>query len=373
MRIAVPKETKTHEYRVGLTPGSVAELVARGHEVTVETGAGLGVGATDDLYRAAGAAIAPDADATFAAGELIVKVKEPLAPERARLKPHQTLFTYLHLAADRDLTVELMDSGATCIAYETVTAADGSLPLLAPMSEVAGRMSVQAAAGCLERSRGGMGKLLGGAVGVEPCEVVILGGGIVGSNAAAMALGLGANVTVVDRSMPVLRALNARFGSRLKTAFSTVDTIDRLVTGADVVIIGVLVAGAAAPKLVTASHVRAMKPGSVIVDVAIDQGGGAETSRPTTHADPTYIVDGVVHYCVANMPGAVAHTSAEALNNATLPFVVKLAELGTDAALAADPHLARGLNIRAGKLTQPDVARDLAIDFTASDLALKAA
>lgn len=370
MRIGVPKEIKTHEYRVGLTPASVAELVGRGHEVTVECGAGLGIGATDADYRAAGALIASDADALFEGAELIVKVKEPLASERRRLRAGQTLFTYLHLAADRDLTAELMASGATCIAYETVSAPDGSLPLLAPMSEVAGRMSVQAAASCLERSHGGMGALLGGAVGVEPCEVVILGGGIVGSNAAVMALGLGASVTVVDRSMPVLRALNARFGGRLKTAFSTPDTITRLMVSADVVIIGVLVAGAAAPKLVTREHVRAMKPGSVIVDVAIDQGGGAETSRPTTHAEPSYIVDDVVHYCVANMPGAVARTSAIALNNATLPFVVQLADLGAEEALRRDPHLARGLNIHCGRLTQPDVARDLGLAFTPGAAAL---
>lgn len=370
MRVGIAKEIKTHEYRVGLTPGSVEELTRRGHEVMVETGAGLGVGAADDDYERAGARIAPDADAVFGEAELVVKVKEPLAEERRRLRAGQTLFTYLHLAADPVLTAEVVDSGATAIAYETVTAPGGGLPLLTPMSEIAGRMSIQAAASCLEKSKGGMGVLLGGAVGVEPAKVVILGGGIVGSNAAAMALGLGASVTIVDSSIPVLRSLNARFGSSLTTIFSTRDAVARLLREADVVVGGVLLPGAAAPRLITAEDVRDMKDGSVLVDVAIDQGGCAETSRPTTHTDPCYIVDGVVHYCVANMPGAVARTSAHALNNATLPFVLALAELGSREALRRDEHLRRGLHAHNGQLTQPDVARDLGLDFTAPDAAL---
>jgi alanine dehydrogenase len=363
MRIGVPKEIKVHEYRVGLVPAAVAELTARGHEVLVESGAGLGIGAADADYEAAGAAILIDADAVFDAAELVVKVKEPLAEERRRLRPGQALFTYLHLAADRTLTTELVESGATAIAYETVTAPGGGLPLLAPMSEIAGRMSIQAAASCLEKSRGGM-------VGVEPAEVVILGGGIVGSNAAAMALGLGASVTVLDTSMQVLRALNARFGHALKTVFSTRDAVAKLVRSADVVVGGVLVPGAAAPRLIRAEDVAAMRPGSVLVDVAIDQGGCAETSRPTTHAEPTYTVHGIVHYCVANMPGAVARTSAIALNNATLPYVIALADKGVDEALRADEHLRRGLNVYAGRLTQADVARDLHLDHAAPDVAL---
>jgi alanine dehydrogenase len=361
MKIGVPKEIKTHEYRVGLTPASVSDLATRGHEVFVQASAGLGIGASDYDYIKAGARIVPDAATVFAAGELIVKVKEPLAAERALLRPNHTLFTYLHLAADRVLTDELVASGATSIAYETVTAATGGLPLLAPMSEIAGRMSIQAAATSLEKSCGGMGILLGGAVGVEPGEVVILGGGIVGSSAAAMALGLGASVTVIDRSMPVLRSLNARFGDRLKTVFSTPDAVRRLVRNADVIVIGVLIPGAAAPKLVTKDDVHAMRSGSVIVDVAIDQGGGAETSKPTTHSDPVYIVDDVVHYCVANMPGAVARTSALALNNATLPFVVELADLGTNAALAGNPHLRQGLSTQGGKLVAEEVVRAFAL------------
>jgi alanine dehydrogenase len=359
--IGVPTEVKTHEYRVGLTPASVAELTHRGHQVLVQSGAGAGIGALDPRYAAAGARIVPDADTVFAEAELVVKVKEPLAEERRRLRHGQALFTYLHLAADAVLTRELLGSGVIGIAYETVTAPGGGLPLLAPMSEVAGRMSIQAAAHALEISSGGLGVLLGGAVGVEPAEVVILGGGIVGSNAAAMALGLGASVTVVDRSMSVLRSLSARFGSALKTAFSTRETVARLLRQADVVIIAVLIPGAAAPKLVTTADVAAMKPGSVIVDVAIDQGGGAETSHPTTHAKPTYVVDGVVHYCVANMPGAVARTSTYALNNVTLPFVLEFADKGVEAALKADEHLRRGLNVYEGQLTEPHVGASLGL------------
>jgi alanine dehydrogenase len=370
VRIGVPKEIKTHEYRVGLTPASVAELAHHGHQVMVETTAGAGIGALDAQYGEAGAEIVPGPEQIFAEAELVVKVKEPQGPERARLRPGQALFTYLHLAPDPDQTHDLLSSGAICIAYETVTAPGGGLPLLAPMSEVAGRMSIQAAAHALEKSSGGLGVLLGGAVGVEPASVVVLGGGIVGSNAVEMALGLGASVTVVDRSMPVLRGLSARFGTQLKTAFSTRETVARLLREADAVIIGVLIPGAAAPKLVTRADVQAMKTGSVIVDVAIDQGGGAETSRPTTHAEPTYVVDGVVHYCVANMPGAVARTSTYALNNVTLPFVAALADQGIEAALRADEHLRRGLNIYKGKLTEPHVAASLGLDWTAPEAVL---
>ena len=370
MLVGVPREIKVREYRVGLTPASVAELVGQGHQVVVEHDAGIGIGASDAAYAAAGARIAPDADTLFAEAEMIVKVKEPLAVERKRLCKGQILFTYLHLAADKVLTEELLQSGATCIAYETVTAPGGGLPLLAPMSEVAGRMSIQAAAHALEKSSGGQGILLGGAVGVPPAKVVILGGGIVGTNAAAMALGLGADVTVVDHAMPALRALQARFGTVLKTAFSTREAVARLLRDADAVIIGILIPGAAAPRLVTAEDVRGMKAGSVIVDVAIDQGGGADTSRPTTHDEPTYIVDDVVHYCVANMPGAVARTSTFALNNATLPFVVALAGKGPRKALEEDAGFRRGLNMIAGRLTEPHVAAALALPFQTPDSAL---
>jgi alanine dehydrogenase len=361
MLVGVPKEIKVHEYRVGLTPASVGELTRRGHSVLVETGAGKGIGAMDEHYIKVGAKIAADAAEVFGKADMVVKVKEPLAPERKLLRPGQTLFTYLHLAADKNLTQEMLDSGAVGIAYETVTAAGGGLPLLAPMSEVAGRMAIQAAAHSLEKSQGGMGVLLGGVVGTEPAKVVVLGGGIVGSNAVAMAMGLGADVTVVDQSIHVLRNLSARFGLALKTVISTREAVAALLLQADVVVIGVLIPGAAAPRLVTAADVKAMKPGSVIVDVAIDQGGGAETSRPTTHSDPTYIVDEVVHYCVANMPGAVARTSTYALNNATLPFVLQLADLGAMDAMRRNGHLAAGLNVFKGKLTESNVARDLSM------------
>ncbi|HVV27504.1 MAG TPA: alanine dehydrogenase [Rhizomicrobium sp.] len=367
MLVGVPKEIKVHEYRVGLTPASAAELTGRGHSVLVQTGAGAGIGAGDEDYIAVGARIAADAAEVFARADMVVKVKEPQAVERKMLRPGQTLFTYLHLAADKPQAEELLASDAIGIAYETVTAYGGGLPLLAPMSEVAGRMSVQAAAHSLEKSQGGMGVLLGGVPGTEPAKVVVLGGGIVGSNAVAMAMGMGADVTVIDQSIAVLRNLTARFGLGLKTAVSTRETVARLLRQADAVIIGVLVPGAAAPKLITAADVKAMKPGSVIVDVAIDQGGGAETSRPTTHSDPTYIVDGVVHYCVANMPGAVARTSTYALNNATLPFVLQLADMGTMAALRTNPHLAAGLNIFKGALTEPSVARDLGLKHTSRE------
>jgi alanine dehydrogenase len=372
MKIGVPTEIKNHEYRVGLTPSSVLELTRRGHEVICQSKAGIGIGLDDGKFVAAGARIVPDAATVFAEADMIVKVKEPLAEERARLRPGQILFTYLHLAADGELTRELMESGATCIAYETVTAPGGGLPLLAPMSEVAGRMAIQAAAACLEKSRQGSGMLLGGAVGVEPAKVVVIGGGIVGSSAIDMALGLGAHVTVLDVSMSVLRSLHARFGHRLSTVYSTQDKMRSLIRDADVVIGGVLIPGAAAPKLVTYEDVSAMRPGSVLVDVAIDQGGCAETSRPTTHQDPTFVVEEVVHYCVANMPGAVARTSTYALNNATLPFVVALAEKGLQA-LHDDPHLGDGLSIHAGQLTHEGVGHDLSIPHISTAAALAAA
>jgi len=351
MQIGVPKEIKVHEYRVGLTPAGVRELVAHGHHVLVEHDAGAGIGVGDNAYRAAGAEIAADAAAVFAGAELIVKVKEPQPAECRLLRPEQTLFTYLHLAPDPEQARLLLASGAMAIAYETVTATGGGLPLLAPMSEVAGRMSIQAGAACLEKERGGAGLLLGGVPGVPPARVVILGGGMVGSNAAQMAIGLGAEVAVLDRSLERLRQLDARFGNRLRTILPNRESVERHVLDADLVIGAALVPGAAAPKLVSATMVRAMRPGSVLVDVSIDQGGCFETSRPTTHAEPTYIVDGVVHYCVANMPGAVPRTSTFALNNATLPFVLALADKGCRQALRDDPHLRAGLNVIDGKLT----------------------
>ncbi|QVM86495.1 alanine dehydrogenase [Pseudomonas lalucatii] len=355
MRIGVPKEIKNHEYRVGLTPQSVAELTALGHELLIETQAGSAIGFSDADFQAAGAQIAKDAAQVFNEAQLIVKVKEPLAVERARLRPHHTLFTYLHLAPDRPQTDELMAGGATCIAYETVTDAAGRLPLLAPMSEVAGRMSIQAGASCLEKARGGRGVLLGGVPGVAPGKVVILGGGVVGSHALAMAVGLGADVTVLDKSVDALRRLDSQYGNRITTLYSTRAALREQVLAADLVIGGVLIPGAAA-KLVSAEMVRLMQPGSVLVDVAIDQGGCAETSKATTHAQPTYVVDDVVHYCVANMPGAVARTSTLALTNATLPFVIALAEKGTRRALEEDPHLCNGLNVAKGLITCGSVA-----------------
>ncbi|THG81983.1 alanine dehydrogenase [Pseudomonas sp. A-1] len=356
MRIGVPREIKNHEYRVGLTPQSVAELRALGHQLWVETQAGAAIGFSDADYEKAGAHIAADAEQVFAEAELIVKVKEPLASERARLGRQHTLFTYLHLAADRPQTDELLASGATCIAYETVTDAQGRLPLLAPMSEVAGRMAIQVGASCLEKAKGGRGVLLGGVPGVPAGKVVILGGGVVGSQAAAMAIGLGADVTILDKNMDTLRRLDALYGNRIATRYSTRAAVSELVQAADLVIGSVLIPGAAAPKLISAGMVRQMKAGAVLVDVAIDQGGCAETSRPTSHAHPTYVVDGVVHYCVTNMPGGVARTATLALNNATLPFVVALADKGTRRALEEDEHLRRGLNVAAGVLTNPGVA-----------------
>ena len=365
MRIGVPKEIKNHEYRVGLVPAGVRELVSDGHEVFVQSTAGAGIGVDDAAYQAAGAKILADAAEVFRTADLIVKVKEPQLAECKMLRRGQTLFTYLHLAADAAQAKALMASGATCIAYETVTSADGSLPLLTPMSEVAGRMSVQVGAACLQKANGGSGVLLGGVPGVAPARVVILGGGVSGTNAAEMAVGMRADVTIVDRSLKRLRALDSIFAGRLKTAASTLEAIESLVTQADLVVGAVLVAGAAAPKLVTREMVRKMKQGSVMVDISIDQGGCFETSRPTSHAEPTYVVDGVIHYCVTNMPGAVARTSTFALTNATLPYVKLLANSGTAEALEQDPHLANGLNVFEGSITHEAVARDLNLPFRA--------
>lgn len=364
MLVGVPKEIKNHEYRVGLTPASVRELTAQGHQVIVERAAGAGIGASDEDYLAAGAQLVASAVEVFERAQLIVKVKEPQPGERAMLRPDQVLFTYLHLAPDPEQVRDLLASGATCIAYETVTAADGSLPLLAPMSEVAGRMSIQAGARCLEKAAGGQGVLLSGVPGVAPGKVVIIGGGIVGSNAALVAAGMGADVTVLDRSPAVLRRLAAQFGTQIKTVHANRDALERAVSEADLVIGAVLVPGAAAPKLVTRAMLGKMKPGSVIVDVAIDQGGCCETSHATTHDEPTYVVDQVVHYCVANMPGAVARTSTYALNAATLPFVLALANKGWQAALRDDVHLRHGLNVSAGKLTCQEVAQALNLACT---------
>jgi alanine dehydrogenase len=361
MRIAVPREIKNREYRVALTPSGVRELAAAGHAVTVETGAGEGAGYADALYVAAGARLESDVDKLFGAAELIVKVKEPQPQECQRLKSGQALFTYLHLAADRAQAEHLMASGCTAIAYETITAADGSLPLLAPMSEIAGRMSISVAAFCLMKAQGGAGLLLGGVPGVAPARVVVLGGGVAGSHAARMALGAGADVTVVDRSLPRLRQLAAEFGSALKTEYSTRDTVERLVRSADVVVGSVLIRGEAAPRLVTREMVAGMHPGAVLVDIAIDQGGCFETSRPTSHDVPTYIESGVVHYCVTNMPGAVPRTSTAALTHATLPYIKELAGRGVGAALSSDPHFRRGLNVADGEIRSEPVAHALGL------------
>jgi alanine dehydrogenase len=356
MRIGVPKEIKDHEFRVGLTPDSARELIHRGHEVIVETGAGKAIGFSDDLYMSSGAEIKYSAKDVFANSELIVKVKEPQPSEVAMLRPEHTLFTYLHLAPDIALTDSLINSGATCIAYETVTDASGNLPLLAPMSEIAGRMAVQAGAHSLEMEAGGRGVLLSGAPGVSPAEVLILGAGVVGVNALAIAVGMGARVTIMDTSMARLRTLDQQYGNRVTTRYSTRTALDELLPKADLVIGAVLLPGESAPKLIQRTHLDTMKRGAVIVDVAIDQGGCCETSRPTTHRDPTYTEQEVVHYCVANMPGAVARTSTLALNNATLPFVINIAEQGVKASLLAAPHLLNGLNIFDGKLVSPEVA-----------------
>ena len=367
MRVGVPKEIKSNEYRVGLTPAAVAELSARGHEVFVQTAAGSGIDFSDSDYEQAGACVVPTAEAVFDEANLIVKVKEPQLPECALLTPRHTLFTYLHLAADRPQTEALLQSGATCIAYETVTDGRGALPLLRPMSEVAGRMSVQVGARFLEKEQGGRGVLLGGVPGVEPAKVVVLGGGVSGLNAAQIALGMRADVTIFDISTLRLAELDGFFGGQVKTAFASRASIAEAVAEAHLVIGAVLVPGGVAPKLVTRDMLKTMKRGSVLVDVAIDQGGCFETSRATTHQEPVFEVEGIVHYCVANIPGAVARTSTMALNNTTLPFVINLADLGTQAALAADPHLANGLNVAAGKMAHPavrevfpDLARDAA-------------
>jgi len=370
MKVGVPKEIKNHEYRVGLVPASVRELTNHGHDVFVQTTAGAGIGLEDSAYEAAGATILPGAAEVFDTAEMIIKVKEPQAGERAMLREDHTLFTYLHLAPDAPQTEDLVNSGACCIAYETVTDRRGQLPLLAPMSEVAGRLSIQAGAWCLEKARGGSGVLLGGVPGVEPAKVVIIGGGTVGFNACQMAVGLGSRVCVLDRDANVMRFLDATFESRIETVFSNAEAIERHIKDADLVIGGVLIPGAAAPKLVTREHLSMMRPGSVLVDVAIDQGGCFETSKPTTHAEPTYIVDDIVHYCVANMPGAVPRTSTFALNNATLPFTLQLADKGPHKAMIDNHHLLDGLNVHRGKVTYEDVARDLGYPFVPAREAL---
>lgn len=367
MKIGVPREIKNHEYRVGLTPASVRELTARGHSVLVQTGAGAGIGLGDADYQAAGATLVADAAAVFAQAAMIVKVKEPQLPELALLRPGQILFTYLHLAPDPALTAALIRSGAICIAYETVTGRQHTLPLLAPMSEVAGRMAVQVGAAHLEKSRGGMGVLLGGVPGVSASHVVILGAGTVGAHAAQVAVGMGARVTVLNRGLERLRALDQIYGNRITTLQASGQAIEDAVLDAELVIGCALVAGAAAPQLVSRALVSRMKQGAVVVDVAIDQGGCFETSHPTTHADPTFVVDGVVHYCVANMPGNVARTSSLALNNATLPHVLALAGMGWQQAMREDPHLREGLNVAQGHVTHEAVARQLGHPWVPAD------
>ena len=370
MRIGVPKETKIDEYRVGLVPGSVRELKELGHDIAIETSAGAGIGAADDDYRAVGAVIMDTPQEVYDYGEMIIKVKEPLAPERALLKENQILFTYLHLAPDPDQTRDLIDSGAICIAYETVTDDSGALPILAPMSKVAGRMAVQEGAWCLEKPHEGKGMLLGGVPGVEPAKVVIIGGGVVGTHATHIAVGMGADVWVMDRNVEVLDRHWAHFGRSTNGLYSTKDTLEKHIADADLVIGAVLIPGAAAPKLVTDAMVLSMKPGSVVVDVAIDQGGCFETSRPTTHSEPTYNIDGVIHYCVSNMPGAVPKTSTYALNNVVLPFAINIANLGYKEALQNDINLKNGLNVCQGKVTYQEVATALGYEFTPPDIAL---
>ncbi|MDF2231289.1 alanine dehydrogenase [Albimonas sp. CAU 1670] len=371
MRIGSPKEIKTQEHRVGLTPMAVREAAGHGHEVLIEAGAGRGAGFDDDAYRAAGAEVVDTAEEVFARADMVVKVKEPQAEERARLREGQVLFTYLHLAPDRPQTDELLASGATAIAYETVTDASGGLPLLAPMSEVAGRLAPQVGAWALQKEQGGRGTLLAGVPGVGAAEVVVIGGGVVGTNAARIAHGMGARVSVLDRSIPRLRYLDEVYGGAFETRYASRAATEELVAEADLVIGAVLVPGAAAPKLVTRAQLSEMKPGAAIVDVAIDQGGCFETSRPTTHDDPVYTVDGIVHYCVANMPGAVARTSTIALGNATLPFVMALADKGWRKALEDDAHLLAGLNVHAGKLTCYPVGEAQGRDVLSAKLALK--
>ena len=372
MKIGVPREIKTLEFRVGMTPAGVHELVTDGHEVFVETEAGAGIGMHDSDYEAAGATILGKAEDVFAKADMIVKVKEPQLNECAMLREDQVLFTYLHLAADPAQTEALVKSRTTAIAYETVTAKDGSLPLLTPMSEVAGRLSIQAGAYALQKANGGSGILLGGVAGVAPARVLVIGGGVAGANAADMAVGLGAEVTILDRSLPRLRQLEDIWGGRVRMIYSTKHAVEEYTAEADLVVGAVLVAGAAAPKLVSAEQVREMQKGSVMVDISIDQGGCFETSRPTTHAEPTYVVDEVVHYCVTNMPGAVPRTSTFALTNATLPFVKSLANLGWRDALGRDPHLANGLNVHAGHVNHEAVAQDLGYTYVPAADALKA-
>ena len=372
MLVGCPREIKNHEYRVGLTPASVREYVAHGHQVIVETGAGAGIGAGDDAYRAAGAAIVPDAATVFARADMVVKVKEPQPSEWVQLREGQLLYTYLHLAPDPDQTKGLLASGVTAIAYETVTDERGGLPLLAPMSEVAGRLSIQAGATALQKANGGLGVLLGGVPGVQPGKVVVIGGGVVGLHAALMAAGLGAEVTILDRSLPRLRMLDELFRGRVKTLYSTTEALENEIFAADLVIGAVLVPGAAAPKLVTREMLPGMKTGAVMVDVAIDQGGCFETSHATTHSDPTFVVDGVVHYCVANMPGAVPITSATALNNATLHYGLMLADKGL-AALSEDRHLRNGLNVHRGRVTNAAVAAALGYEVSAPEAVLRVA
>jgi alanine dehydrogenase len=371
MLIGTPKEIKNHEYRVGLTPAGVRELAGRGHQVLIQATAGLGIGIPDETYRAAGAEIVASAEEIFRRAEMIIKVKEPQAVECKMLREGQVLFTYLHLAPDPEQTRDLVASGCVAIAYETVTDGRGGLPLLAPMSEVAGRMSIQAGAHAMEKAQGGNGVLLGGVPGVAPAEVVVIGGGVVGYNAARIAVGMGANVTILDRSLPRLNQLDQLFGGRLNTIYSTADAVEHYVSNADLVIGAVLVPGAAAPKLVTRAMLKRMKPGTVIVDVAIDQGGCFETSKATTHQAPTYVVDGIVHYCVANMPGGVARTSTFALTNATLPFALALADKGYKKALLDDANLREGLNVHLGAITYKAVADALGYDFVAPQEALR--
>ncbi|MBO6553171.1 MAG: alanine dehydrogenase [Roseitalea sp.] len=372
MRVGCPKEIKNHEYRVGLTPGSVREYIAHGHEVIVETGAGLGIGADDGAYRAVGAKIADTAAEVFEKSDMIVKVKEPQPSEWVQLREGQILYTYLHLAPDPDQTRGLVESGCTAIAYETVTDDHGGLPLLAPMSEVAGRLAIQASATALQKANGGRGVLLGGVPGVKPGHVTVIGGGVVGINAARMAVGLGAKVTMLDRSLPRLRELDNIFQGRVETRYSTVEALEESVFESDAVVGAVLIPGAAAPKLVTREMLGGMKKGAVLCDVAIDQGGCFETSKATTHAEPTYEVDGIIHYCVANMPGAVPVTSAHALNNATLRQGLALADHGLEA-LTDDPHLRNGLNVHRGRITNGPVAEALGYDLAAPESALKVA
>ena len=370
MRIGCPKEIKAQEFRVGMTPATCREAVVHGHEVVVEAGAGIGAGFPDEMYEAAGARLMPSPEEIFEAADLIVKVKEPQPGERKMLREGQVLFTYLHLAPDRPQTEDLLESGVTAIAYETVTDAQGGLPLLAPMSEVAGRLSPQVGAWALQKANGGRGVLMGGVPGVGPADVTVIGGGVVGTHAARIAAGMGADVTVLDRSLPRLKYLDDNFGGLFKTRYSTANTTEELVLQSDLVVGAVLIPGAAAPKLVHREQLGRMKPGAVLVDVAIDQGGCFETSKPTTHEDPIYEVDGVIHYCVANMPGAVARTSTIALTNATMPFMLAIADKGWAEACRDDPHLAEGLNVHAGKLTYYAVGEALGIDVYSTRLVL---